>query len=91
LIVGLATLCSMPAMGHPPSLQDCFEGGDFIANAAHARENGMPKSVFIDRLVADVYAIQAFPRAAALVRCRSRGCRVPAGRGVERVRSSSAA
>ena len=62
LIVGLATLCSMPAMGHPPSLQDCFEGGDFIANAAHARENGMPKSVFIDRLVADVYAIQAFPR-----------------------------
>ena len=62
LVIGLATLCPIPAAGHPPSLQECFEGGDFIANAARARENGIPKSVFIDRLVADVYAIQAFPK-----------------------------
>jgi hypothetical protein len=61
LIVGLAAMSSIPSMGHAPSLQECFEGGDFIANAAQARDNGMPKSVFIDRLVADVYTIQAFP------------------------------
>lgn len=61
LMIGLAAISPVPSMGHTPSLQECFEGGDFIANAAYARDNGMPKSVFIDRLVADVYAIQAFP------------------------------
>jgi len=60
-IVALAAITSVPSMGHAPSLQECFEGGDFIANAAHARDNGVPKTAFIDRLVADVYAIQAFP------------------------------
>jgi len=61
LIIGLAATSSPPTMGHAPSLQECFEGGDFIANAAQARDNGIPKSAFIDRLVADIYAIQAFP------------------------------
>jgi len=61
LVVGLATTFPGSSMGHAPSLQECFEAGDFIANAARARENGVTKSVFIDRLVADVYAIQAFP------------------------------
>ena len=61
LVVGMMAMSPVPLSAHVPSLQECFEGGDFIANAAQARENGMPKSVFIDRLVADVYAIQAFP------------------------------
>ncbi len=61
LIFAWVAMSSAPSLGHVPSLQECFEGGDFIANAARARENGVPKSVFIDRLVADVYAIQAFP------------------------------
>jgi hypothetical protein len=61
LIFGLAAMSPVASMGHAPSLQECFEGGDFIANAAQARDHGMPKSIFIDRLVADVYAIQAFP------------------------------
>src|SRR5436190_2758294 len=28
LIVGLAAVFSVPSMGHAPSLQECFEGGD---------------------------------------------------------------
>jgi len=47
---------------HPLSLQECFEGGDFIAHAAQARENGMTKEAFLNRLVADIRLIQAFPR-----------------------------
>ena len=61
LIAGWIATVAFPSMGHPLSLQECFEGGDFIAHAAVARDNGMTKAVFIDRLVADVYVIQAFP------------------------------
>jgi hypothetical protein len=42
-------------------LQECFEGGDFIAHAAQARNKGMTRAAFLDRLVADVHLIQAFP------------------------------
>jgi hypothetical protein len=51
-----------PAVGaHALSLQECFEGGDFIANAAMARDNGMGKSEFVDRLLGDIRLVQAFP------------------------------
>jgi len=55
-------LCVAPRVGaHVLTLQECFEGGDFIANAALARENGIDKTQFVDRLVADIRLIQAFP------------------------------
>ncbi len=38
------------------------EGGDFIAHAAEARDNGISKAEFLDRLVADILLIQTFPR-----------------------------
>ena len=57
----LATEVAAPAFAHKPSLQECFEGGDFIANAALARDNGITRSAFVDRLVADIALIQAFP------------------------------
>jgi len=61
LIFGWAATVVVPSAGHPLSLQECFEGGDFIAHAAEARDNGMTKRDFVERLVADVYLIQAFP------------------------------
>src|SRR5262245_22595982 len=62
LIVAWFAAVPAPSDAHALSLQECFEGGDFIAHAAQARDNGMPKSAFIDRLSADVHVIQAFPR-----------------------------
>ena len=43
-------------------MQECFEGGDFIAHAAQARDNGITKTAFNDKLLGDIYLIQAFPR-----------------------------
>jgi hypothetical protein len=59
--LGLASCFAPPAAAHALSMQECFEGGDFIANAAFARENGMTQAAFVDRLVADIRVIQAFP------------------------------
>jgi hypothetical protein len=43
------------------SVAECFEGSDFIANAAHARENGMTRAAFLGRLEEDLELIQAYP------------------------------
>ena len=57
--MAVAPLC--PAAAHALSVQECLEGGDFIANAAHARDNGVTRSEFLDRLVGDIQLIQSFP------------------------------
>lgn len=44
-----------------PSLAECAEGADFIANAAHARDNGIPRDDFIGRMQDDFEVIRAFP------------------------------
>ena len=63
LFIGcFAIAAAAPAGAHPLSLQECFEGGDFIAHAAQARDNGVTKAAFNDKLTADIYLIQAFPR-----------------------------
>src|SRR5678815_6026886 len=49
------------ADAHVLSLEECLEGGDFIAHAAQARDNGSTKAQFVDQLMADVLLIQAFP------------------------------
>ena len=59
--LGLGLAVAPPAAAHAMSLQECFEGGDFIAHAAQARDMGMTRTAFLDRLVADVHLIQAFP------------------------------
>ena len=61
MLLGFAATAAQAVAAHPLSLQECFEGGDFIANAAQARDNGMIKSEFLDHLVADIRLIQAFP------------------------------
>jgi len=56
-----ALALSVPAGAHVLSLQECLEGGDFITHAAQARDNGSTKAEFLERLVADILLIQAFP------------------------------
>ncbi len=46
-----------------PTLPDCVEGSDFIANAAHARDNGMLRDTFLARMEEDFVVIRAFPPA----------------------------
>src|SRR5437879_13676289 len=53
-----APLCASASV---PTLSDCFEGSDFIANAALSRDNGMTRDAFINRLTGDFAAIRAFP------------------------------
>jgi hypothetical protein len=56
-----ATGTGAPAGGHQRTMQECLEGGDFIAHAAQARDNGMTKAEFLNRLLDDIRLIQAFP------------------------------
>jgi hypothetical protein len=44
-----------------PSLTECFEGSDFIGNAALSRDAGMPGDAFIERMEQDFALIHAFP------------------------------
>jgi len=60
----LAALCAAAAFGagaSVPEVSECLEGGDFIGNAAHARDNGIARSEFLDRMTADFAAIRSYP------------------------------
>lgn len=61
--LALLALMLIPAvsMAHQPSRQECREGGDFIKNAALARDRGMPEESFISRIQEDIEVIKAFP------------------------------
>lgn len=55
------TACCSAAIASNLSVSECFEGSDFIANAALARENGVSRADFLGRLEEDFELIQAFP------------------------------
>ena len=59
--LALTALAAATAAASVPSVEECLEGSDFIANAARARDNGMVRERFLDRLDADFYAIRAYP------------------------------
>lgn len=62
--VGLFVLSSMwgiQVMAHPLTLAECTEGGEFIHNAALARDNGVTREFFVNKLVEDLIMIQSFP------------------------------
>ena len=44
-----------------PTMAECLEGSDFIANAAIARDHGMSRDAFMGRLDEDLTLIHAFP------------------------------
>jgi hypothetical protein len=62
VFAGWLAAFAIPSIAHPLTLQECFEGGDFIAHAAQARDNGMSKAAFNDKLLADINLIKTFPR-----------------------------
>ena len=62
--VGLFALTSIwaaQAAAHPLTLAECAEGGEFIRNAALARDAGATREFFIGKLDEDLILIQAFP------------------------------
>ena len=61
MLLGFAATAAQAVAAHPLSLQECFEGGDFIAHAAQARDNGLTRTAFLDTLTADIRSIQAYP------------------------------
>lgn len=54
-------LCASSAMASRPSLAECFEGSDFVADAALSRDAGMSAEAFLGRMEQDFEAIQSLP------------------------------
>ena len=62
--IGLFVLSNMWAiqvMAHALTLAECNEGGEFIRNAALARDNGVTREFFVNKLAEDLIMIQSFP------------------------------
>ena len=51
----------LPARAHELTSMECSEGGEFIRNAALARDAGITREFFIDKLTEDLMLIQSFP------------------------------
>lgn len=58
-----ALLAWTSAIAQPHSVRECREGGDFIRNAALARDSGVTREFFVGRLEDDLVAIRAYPEA----------------------------
>ena len=58
-----ALLAWTAAVAQPHSVRECREGGDFIRNAALARDAGATREFFVGRLEDDLAAIRAYPAA----------------------------
>ena len=61
LVAAAAALAAAGAHASVPTMAECLEGSDFIANAALARDNGVARDAFVERLEADMMLIHAFP------------------------------
>jgi len=59
----MACLVSFGAAASSHTVAECFEGSDFIGNAAMARDNGVSRAAFLDRLEEDLAMIRAYPPA----------------------------
>jgi hypothetical protein len=60
ILIGLVLIPEVCA-ARSPSMDECREAGDFIRNAAMARDGGMSEEAFLNRLKEDIEMIQAFP------------------------------
>ena len=56
-LVLLPSLC----LARAPDASECAEAGDFIKNAALARDSGMAEADFLSRIHDDIEVIQSFP------------------------------
>jgi hypothetical protein len=62
-VLAVLLSCAGAALAHKPSVQECREAGEFVRNAALARDNGIKRSDFLDRLHGDLMAIRSHPPA----------------------------
>ena len=51
----------LPAGAHELTRVECSEGGEFIRNAALARDAGITREFFVNKLSEDLMLIQSFP------------------------------
>jgi hypothetical protein len=61
LLLAMACAWTITAAAQPHSAGECREGGDFIHNAALARDAGATREFFVGRLEDDLITIRAFP------------------------------
>jgi hypothetical protein len=57
----LSSVWAIQGTAHPLTLAECNEGGEFIRNAALARDNGVTRDFFVSKLTEDLVMIQSFP------------------------------
>ncbi|HKB83149.1 MAG TPA: hypothetical protein VKD04_08085 [Burkholderiales bacterium] len=60
-LFALGNVCAIQVTAHSLTLAECTEGGEFIRNAALARDNGVTREFFVNKLVEDLIVIQSFP------------------------------
>ena len=61
LAAAVMPLAAADTVASAPTMAECLEGSDFIANAAIARDHGISRDAFIARLDDDLSLIHAFP------------------------------
>jgi hypothetical protein len=61
LLAAAIAAWAVAAAAQPHSAGECREGGDFIRNAALARDAGASREFFVGRLEDDLLTIRAFP------------------------------
>jgi hypothetical protein len=61
MVACAAFAAAAPAAASALTVEECFEGSDFIANAARARENGISRHDFIARMEDDFELVHAYP------------------------------
>jgi hypothetical protein len=61
LAIGVVASVALTVQAGVPTLSDCLEGSDFIANAARARDNGVRRDAFLGRMEEDFVVIRSFP------------------------------
>jgi hypothetical protein len=60
LVLVLSFAWSLITSAETHSARECGEGGDFILNAARARDNGVTREFFINHLEEDFVLIRSF-------------------------------
>lgn len=60
-LFALTALWTAQAAAHPLTLAECAEGGEFIRNAALARDAGITREFFVGKLEEDLLLIKSFP------------------------------
>ena len=61
LLTAMLGAWAVATAAQPHSAGECREGGDFIRNAALARDAGATREFFVGRLEDDLLTIRAFP------------------------------